>query len=251
VPADQRPWAFRRENLTSEIGAVASPVVSGILRDQAGDGDRRVPGRPRRLARERTGTQCREGTGTPLLGGSILQTTWVNVREHAADPHDYWGSRGRRFRSGRPDGASQQVSAGSCSYGNLPHALVGAHIGTRGGRRVARTGVHCGGGFVPEFEIEVDAEHEDLAGLCSMYWATREDGSFAHSVKVLSDLFDQPSRKISKIVSEACFARSVSRRCSECDRGFIYRSRAQWTSSVRFVSGRCRNCTEAEQRRRA
>jgi MFS family permease len=37
VPADQRGRAFGLENLISEIGAVASPVVSGILRDRTGD----------------------------------------------------------------------------------------------------------------------------------------------------------------------------------------------------------------------
>jgi ACS family D-galactonate transporter-like MFS transporter len=36
VPEDQRGSAFGLENLISEIGAVASPVVSGILRDQTG-----------------------------------------------------------------------------------------------------------------------------------------------------------------------------------------------------------------------
>jgi MFS family permease len=36
VPEDQRGSAFGLENLISEIGAVASPVVSGILRDATG-----------------------------------------------------------------------------------------------------------------------------------------------------------------------------------------------------------------------
>ncbi|MGW5555968.1 SLC13 family permease [Micromonospora sp. NPDC003944] len=39
----------------------------------------------------------------PLLGWLILQATWTNVREHAAGTLNYWGSRGRRFESGRPD----------------------------------------------------------------------------------------------------------------------------------------------------
>jgi MFS transporter, ACS family, D-galactonate transporter len=37
VPAAQRGRAFGLENLISEIGAVASPVVSGILRDKTGE----------------------------------------------------------------------------------------------------------------------------------------------------------------------------------------------------------------------
>jgi ACS family D-galactonate transporter-like MFS transporter len=37
VPEDQRGRAFGLENLISEIGAVASPVVSGILRDRTGE----------------------------------------------------------------------------------------------------------------------------------------------------------------------------------------------------------------------
>ena len=37
VPEDQRGRAFGLENLISEIGAVASPVVSGVLRDKTGE----------------------------------------------------------------------------------------------------------------------------------------------------------------------------------------------------------------------
>src|SRR5437763_15806002 len=33
----------------------------------------------------------------------MLTATWENVREHAAGPLDYWGSRGRGFKSRRPD----------------------------------------------------------------------------------------------------------------------------------------------------
>ncbi|MDQ1646455.1 MAG: transporter, family, D-galactonate transporter [Cryptosporangiaceae bacterium] len=36
VPGEQRGRAFGLLNLISEIGAVASPVVSGILRDNTG-----------------------------------------------------------------------------------------------------------------------------------------------------------------------------------------------------------------------
>ena len=62
------------------------------------------------------GATCRRGwwraesSTTPLLGRFMLQATWANVREHAAGPPDYWGARGRRFKSGRPD--SVRVSAG-------------------------------------------------------------------------------------------------------------------------------------------
>ena len=37
VPAERRGEAFGMLNLISEIGAVASPVVSGLLRDSTGD----------------------------------------------------------------------------------------------------------------------------------------------------------------------------------------------------------------------
>ena len=40
----------------------------------------------------------------------MLVVTWANVVEHGADPHDYWGSRGRGFKSRRPD--SVRVPAG-------------------------------------------------------------------------------------------------------------------------------------------
>jgi hypothetical protein len=40
---------------------------------------------------------------TPLPGWFMLSATWSDVREHAAGPPDYWGSRGRGFESRRPD----------------------------------------------------------------------------------------------------------------------------------------------------
>ena len=40
---------------------------------------------------------------TPLLVQSMIEATWANVVEHAADPPGYWGSRGRGFESRRPD----------------------------------------------------------------------------------------------------------------------------------------------------
>src|SRR4030088_2057846 len=46
---------------------------------------------------------------TPLLGQVMLTATSTNRPEHAADPHDYWGSRGRGFESRRPD-AGQRPS---------------------------------------------------------------------------------------------------------------------------------------------
>jgi len=35
----------------------------------------------------------------------MLEATWANMPEHAAGPPDYWGSRGRGFKSRRPDRA--------------------------------------------------------------------------------------------------------------------------------------------------
>lgn len=104
---------------------------------------------------------------------------------------------------------------------------------------------------MPEFELEVDADHQHLAELCAMYWAANEDGSFAHTVKAIADQFDQPAHRISKVVSEACFGRSASRRCSECESGFTFRSRAEWASSGRLMPRRCQVCIEAERSRRA
>jgi hypothetical protein len=51
----------------------------------------------------------------------MLPVTWENVREHAAGAFGYWGSRGRRFKSGRPD--SERVSAGQRLAGALLLAL--------------------------------------------------------------------------------------------------------------------------------
>ncbi|MFG2043363.1 restriction endonuclease [Dactylosporangium sp. NPDC048998] len=101
---------------------------------------------------------------------------------------------------------------------------------------------------MPEFDVEVSTDDARLAELCSMYWTTSDDGSFTYTVKALSEQFGQPSHKVSKIVAEACFARSRSRRCSECKKGFIYRSRSDWTSGARFGPTRCRTCSEADKR---
>src|SRR6266536_2396043 len=40
---------------------------------------------------------------TPLLGRVRSEATRANALEHAADPHDYWGSRGPGFKPRRPD----------------------------------------------------------------------------------------------------------------------------------------------------
>lgn len=98
------------------------------------------------------------------------------------------------------------------------------------------------------FEVEVNAEHAHLAELCSMYWATNDDGSFTYTVKVLAQQFREPPHRISKIVAQACYARSISRRCSECNRGFVYSSRSDWTSSARLAPTRCTTCLGAERR---
>lgn len=104
---------------------------------------------------------------------------------------------------------------------------------------------------MPEFEVEVHSDREDLTELCLMYWATGGDGSFTHTVTAISNLFKQPSHKLSKLVSDACVARSSSRRCGQCGRGFVYRSRAEWTAGARFIPSRCRDCVEEEQRQQA
>ena len=63
-----------------------------------------APGPPSR--REfRLAVECQESSSsvTPLLGRVGWSATWANVVEHAADPPGYWGSRGREFKSRRPD----------------------------------------------------------------------------------------------------------------------------------------------------
>ncbi|MDG4798937.1 restriction endonuclease [Micromonospora sp. WMMD980] len=102
---------------------------------------------------------------------------------------------------------------------------------------------------MPEFKVEVEAEDATLADLCSMYWATEDDGSFSWTVKELSERFEQPAHKISKTVSESCYARSSSKSCVECGKGFIYRTRSEWTSGHRFAPTRCRTCVESEKQR--
>ena len=68
---------------------------------------------------------------TPLLGYLCWWVTWENVGEHAADRLDYWGSRGREFKSRRPD------------YLKFPQLTglwdaVGRPDGAPGGENVAR-----------------------------------------------------------------------------------------------------------------
>lgn len=104
---------------------------------------------------------------------------------------------------------------------------------------------------MPEFEVEINVGHEDLAQLCSMYWTTAEDGSFSYTVKTLGEMFEEAPHRISKIVGQACFARSASKRCSRCDKGFAYRSRAEWTSNARHAPSLCPECLDAEQRQLA
>ncbi len=59
---------------------------------------------------DRAGVIVRACRMTPLLGQFMLGATWANVREHAAGPPDYWGSRGRGFKSRRPDIVRGQLS---------------------------------------------------------------------------------------------------------------------------------------------
>ncbi len=99
-----------------------------------------------------------------------------------------------------------------------------------------------------EFELEVNSEDAEVGQICSMYWLTNEDGSFAYTVKAVGERFGMPASRVSKFVADSCVARSASRCCSECGQGFTYRSRAEWTSGVRFWSGRCGACVEREKR---
>jgi MFS transporter, ACS family, D-galactonate transporter len=68
VPEEQRGRAFGLENLISEIGAVASPVVSGILRDKTGEWS--------------TGVYVAVGI---MVAGLIL---WTLVREKMPGHHE-------------------------------------------------------------------------------------------------------------------------------------------------------------------
>ena len=71
---------------------------------------------PRRCTGARTTCWKQWGSAatTPLLGRFTLETTWANVSEHATGPPDYWGSRGRGFKSRRPDAdkALTSINAG-------------------------------------------------------------------------------------------------------------------------------------------
>ncbi len=102
---------------------------------------------------------------------------------------------------------------------------------------------------MPEFEVEIHPGQDHLHEICHMYWETDDDGSFVHTVKAVAERFNQPSNRVTKIVAEACVARSASQRCSECDKRFVYRTRSDWTSRGRVTPRRCDTCTEAEKRR--
>ncbi|CCH17832.1 hypothetical protein MILUP08_42763 [Micromonospora lupini str. Lupac 08] len=97
-PSACREHAFTRARRTNQSLSISLSIASGGTSWTGPQGTREV------------GAQAEFGAAlpgsvatTPLLGWLILQATWANVLEHAAGPPDYWGSRGRRFESGRPD----------------------------------------------------------------------------------------------------------------------------------------------------
>jgi hypothetical protein len=71
------------------------------------------PPRPDRPQGRWKGTPLQGAAATPLLGPFMLDATSANSVEHAADPHDNWGSRGCGFKSRRPDKESQVERLGS------------------------------------------------------------------------------------------------------------------------------------------
>jgi hypothetical protein len=104
---------------------------------------------------------------------------------------------------------------------------------------------------VPEFDIEVSAQGRGLDELCSMYWATDDDGSFTYTVKSLAEQYGQPAHKVTRIVSEVCVARSLAQKCVSCGVGFAYKTRSEWTSrNPRYAPDRCSECV-AEAKRQA
>ncbi|MGY2125873.1 restriction endonuclease [Nocardia gipuzkoensis] len=102
-----------------------------------------------------------------------------------------------------------------------------------------------------EFEVEIDAEGEHFAELCRVYWETNADGSFVYTVKSIAEVFGLPAHKVSKLVSDFSAARSTSKYCIECGKGFIFKTRSDWSSNSRYSPGRCRECVETERRRQA
>src|SRR5437763_13100999 len=70
-----------------------------------------------RSARARRDVAEEADQPTPLLGRFMLGATWENVREHATGLPDYWGSRGRGFKSRRPDEVKFQQLSARCAAG--------------------------------------------------------------------------------------------------------------------------------------
>jgi hypothetical protein len=106
--------------VSATVGAVSASGVSGAAGagGSAGVSGACAAGAQRvRCPRPNSAQCCRESVATtPLLGRFRLSATWTNVREHAAGPPDYWGSRGRRFESGRPD-RQKALTSGNAGQG--------------------------------------------------------------------------------------------------------------------------------------
>jgi hypothetical protein len=69
-----------------------------------------------------SGGVARPGSRTPLLGRVTLKTTRANTLEHAADPHDYWGSRGSWVQIPPSRQGNRVVDRGVC-LGQRPCCL--------------------------------------------------------------------------------------------------------------------------------
>ena len=52
------------------------------------------------------------------------------MREHAADPTNYWGSRGRRFKSCRPDRSEVREARVTAAPGAAPETGAGTQPAT-------------------------------------------------------------------------------------------------------------------------
>jgi hypothetical protein len=77
-------------------------------------------------------SRCRLASGcppsiTPLLGRVTLPATWANTAEHAVGPPDYWGSRGRGFKSRRPDNINRR-QVGTKPLLRAPLPLMSGHV---------------------------------------------------------------------------------------------------------------------------
>lgn len=105
---------------------------------------------------------------------------------------------------------------------------------------------------MPLIHIHMLTSNERIKDLCTLFWATKPDQKFTHTVSELAARFGVKSPEVSKLVAEGCQAYSEGNICAQCGQPFVYSSRADYQQKLKFVNANrvCAPCAakEAEAR---